>query len=198
MMPPLTLETFTDLPEPEAGSAHATWADEARLASFDAGYAAGWDDAAAAHANDRAAAEAKATEALQTLGFTYQEARVHVMTALEPLLAEVAAKLLPQIARIALPALVVETILPLAEKHASSPVTLRLHPDTRTAVESLCAASLGLPLSFVEDASLSPGDVRLTLDQAEARVDLDSAVAAIGAAMADYFTLETKVRDHAR
>lgn len=197
MMPPLTLETFSDLPEPEATQAEASVADEARLAGFDAGYAAGWDDAAAAHAQDRGLTEARTAEALQSLGFTYQEARSHVVMALAPLLTEIAEKLLPRMAQAALPALVVETILPLAEKLAEPPVTIRLHPDSRAAIEQLCVPAIGLPVVIVEDASLTPGDIRLTLDAAEARVDMDSAVDAIATAIADFLTLETKARSHA-
>lgn len=196
-MPPLTLETFSDRPEAEVTAAEATAADEARLAGFDAGYAAGWDDAAAAHAQDRGQAEARTAEALQALGFTYQEARSHVLMALAPLLTDIAEKLLPRMAQAALPALVVETILPLAEKLAEPPVTLRLHPESRAAIERLCVPALGLPVSIVEDTTLTPGDIRLTLDAAEARVDLDGAVETIATAIADYFTLETKAKSHA-
>lgn len=195
-MPPLTLETFTDDPPEAATEATATAADEARLAGFDAGYAAGWEDAATAHAEDKARTEAATTAALQTLGFTFQEARSHVLAALEPLLAEITAKLLPAIAQATLPALVVDTVLPLAEGLAEPPVTLRLHPDARAAVERLCVPALGLPVTLVEDPSLTPGDIRLTLDTAEARVNLDDTVAALTAAIADFFTLETKGQAH--
>lgn len=198
MMPPLSLETFTDLPEPEQGSAEATLADEARLSGFDAGYAAGWDDAAAAHSGERALAEARTADALQTLGFTYQEARSHVLAALEPLLADIAAKLLPRIAQASLPALVVETILPLAETLAEPPVTLRLHPDSREAIERLCVPALGLPVALVEDSTLTAGDIRLTLDATETRIDIDGAVNSIAAALADYFSLDAKAKIHAR
>lgn len=195
-MPPLTLETFSDEPPEALAEATASLAEEARLAGFDAGYAAGWDDAATAHAEDRARADAATTQALQTLGFTFQEARNHILTALEPLLAEVTAKLLPAIAQAALPALVVETVMPLAEGLAEPPVTLRLHPECRAAVERLCVPALGLPVTIVEDATLSPGNIRLTLDAAEARVNLDAAVAALSAAISDFFTLETKGHAH--
>lgn len=124
--------------------------------------------------------------------FTFQEARTHVLGALEPLLTDITAKILPRMAQAALPALLVETIQPLAERLSEHPVTLRLHPDSRDAVERLCVPSLGLPVTLVEDGSLTRGDIRLTLDTTEARVDLDGALAAISAAIGDFFTLETK------
>ncbi len=189
---PLTLETFTDDPPEALAEATSTAAEEARLAGFDAGYAAGWEDAASAHAEEKARAEAATMEGLQTLGFTFQEARTHVLAALEPLLAEMTAKLLPAIARAALPALVVETVMPLAEGLAEPPVTLRLHPDSRAAIERLCVPALGLPVNIVEDPALTPGDIRLTLDRSEARVNLDETVAALTAAISDFFTLESQ------
>lgn len=196
-MPPLTLETFSDQPEPPPTVAQATAADNARLAGFDAGYAAGWEDAAAAHAQDRSQIEARTSETLQTLGFTFQEARNHILSGLEPLFSEISAKLLPRMAHTALPALVSETLLPLAEQLAEPPVTLRLHPDSRAAIERFCIPTLGLPIKIVEDPDLSPGDVRLTLDTAEARVEIDGAVAAIATALADFFALEAQVKTHA-
>lgn len=143
-------------------------------------------------------AEARATESLQALGFTYQEARAHILGALQPLLMQMAARLLPRMAQAALPALVLETLMPMADDLSEPPVTLRLHPDIRPAIEALCVPALGLPVTLVEDATLSPGDIRLSLDQAEARIDIDTAVSAIAAALDDFFTLETQVQSHAR
>lgn len=55
--------------------------EEARLASYDSGYAAGWEDATAAQSGDQSRIRAELARNLQALSFTYQEARSHVLRA---------------------------------------------------------------------------------------------------------------------
>mgnify|MGYP003515970463 CR=1 FL=1 len=52
---------------------------ESRLEAYEQGYRAGWEDAAAAHAEDQRRIRVDLARSLQALGFTYQEARAHVL-----------------------------------------------------------------------------------------------------------------------
>lgn len=199
MMSPLRLEVF-ELPEgtaPGTGLSHdQTALEEAKLASYEQGYAAGWEDAAAAQSEDQSRLRADIARNLQTLGFTYQEARVHVLRAVEPLLTDMIARLLPAVARTALGPIVMETLLPMAESLAETPVTLVLNPVSRPAVEAFLASTCGLPLTVVEEPSLGEGQVYIRLGDIEARVDLDAAVTAIGEAVAGFYTLIEEDRKH--
>lgn len=166
--------------------------EETRLASYDSGYAAGWEDATAAQSGDQARIGADLARSLQALSFTYQEARSHVLRALEPLLEAMAGKLLPAIAREALGAIVLEQLMPLAADMAETPVTLVLNPLARPAVEPLIAAATGLPLRIEEEASLGEGQVYLRFGGAENLVDLDRAASEILAATRGFFDLSRK------
>lgn len=194
----LKLEVF-DTERPTRGATVVLEGDmleEERLASFDKGYSAGWEDANAAQADDQARIRADLARHLQSLGFTYHEARAHVLSALKPLLTQITARLLPEMAREALAPLVLETLMPLAEGLADQPVGLVLNPAARPAVEALIGQATGLPLDLREEPTLGEGQVYLRLGSAEARVDLDAAVAGIAAAVRAFFDLTEQERSH--
>ncbi len=166
--------------------------EEAKLASYDAGYSAGWEDAAAAQDGDQSRIKADLARNLQALTFTYQEARSHVLRALEPLFAEMIGKLLPSLARETLGGIVLDVLMPMADGLADAPVTIVLNPAARTAVEPLIESATGLPLIIEEESSLGEGQVYLRFAEAEALVDLDRAVADIAAALRGFFDLSRK------
>jgi hypothetical protein len=170
--------------------------EEARLAAYELGFTAGWDDATAAQADEQSRLRQELARNLQSLGFTYHEARVHVLRALEPLLADIVGRLLPALAREALAPVVLETLLPLAAEMAEAPITLVMGPGARPAIESLLEQATGLPLTLVEEPTLGDGQVYLRLGDTETRIDLDRATARIAAALRGFYDLSEKDRKH--
>jgi len=163
--------------------------EEAKLGSYDAGYSAGWEDAAAAHAGEQSQIKSDLARNLQSLGFTYQEARMHILRSIEPLLQEMVSRLLPELARETLAPVVLEVLMPMAEKMSDAPVTLVLNPAARAAVEALLEQATGIPLTLIEEPTLSEGQVYLRMGGAEISVDLDRATAEITAAVRGFFDL---------
>ncbi|MDZ7910219.1 MAG: hypothetical protein U5N10_19655 [Gemmobacter sp.] len=138
-MPGLRLEVF-ELTESGAAKAETVpVTEEARLQGYEQGYAAGWEDAVAAQSAEQARLHAELARNLQSLSFTFEEARVHVMAALGPFLQQLVTRLLPEIARAALAPVVHETLLPFAAQASESPVILRINPVARRHVEDLLA-----------------------------------------------------------
>lgn len=166
--------------------------EETKLASYDAGYTAGWEDAAAAHSTDQSKVKADLARNLQTLSFTYHEARNHILKSLRPLLMEISAKLMPEVARHTLAPMILETLLPIAESLVETPVELRLNPLARKSVETLLEGSTSLPLQISEERSLSEGQVYLKLGTQEAKVDLDRAIGEIAEAISAFFDAPQK------
>jgi flagellar biosynthesis/type III secretory pathway protein FliH len=197
-MPPLRLEVF----ETAAKSSSETVItdlgamEEERLAAYEQGYTAGWDDAAAAQTDEEARMSADLAHNLQSLGFTYHEARVHVLKAIAPLLTELTERLLPEMAKASLATMVLETLMPLAESMADAPVEIVLNPAARPAVEAVLEKATGFPLTVTEEPTLGEGQVYLRLGHAETRVDLDGAIAEIAAALKDFFEISTKDQTH--
>ncbi len=168
--------------------------EDEKLASYETGYKAGWDDASAAMTEDQTRIRAELARNLQTLSFTYHEARNHVLKAVEPLLLQIVGQLLPEIARETLAPFVLETLMPLAEGLGDAPVTLVINPAARASVEALLEQATGLPLAIEEEPTLGEGQVYIRLGTVETRVDLDKATAEIASAVRGFFDLPGKDR----
>lgn len=193
----LRLEVFESEAPASAGQSETVVLDtvaleDAKLASFESGYSAGWEDAAAAQADDQTRVSADLARSLQSLSFTYHEARSHVLKSVEPLLRQVVGQLLPAIAREALGAKVIEVLVPLAEELAGAPITLVLNPAARGAIEDQLARTSGLPLILQDEPTLGEGQVYLKLGDVEREVNLDRAVTEISAAVRGFFELPGK------
>jgi flagellar assembly protein FliH len=168
--------------------------EDEKLASYDTGYRAGWEDANAAQSDDQSRIGADLARNLQSLGFTYHEARSHILKAIEPLMVEIVGRLLPEIARETLAPFVLETLMPLAEGLGDAPVTLVLNPVARAPVEALLEQATGLPVRIEEEPTLGEGQVYIKLGAVETQVDLDKATADIAAAVRGFFDLPGKDR----
>ena len=168
--------------------------EDEKLASYDQGYSAGWEDALAAQADDQTRLHNDLARNLQTLGFTYHEARSHILKAVEPLMLQIVGRLLPEIARETLAPFVLETLMPLAEGLLDTPVVLVVNPVARRAVEAQLERAIGLPLVITEEPTLGEGQVYLKLGMVETQIDLDRATADIAAAVRGFFELPAKDR----
>jgi flagellar assembly protein FliH len=191
----LRLEVFESEPgraAPDTVVLDTSLLEEAKLASYETGYSAGWEDATAAQSGEQTRIHADLARNLQALSFTFQEARSHVLRGLEPLLEEIVGKLLPAIARETLGGIVLDALMPLADALADAPVTLVLNPAVRPAVEPLIAEATGLPLIIEEEASLGEGQVYLRFGACETLVDLDRATTEITTAVRGFFDLTCK------
>ncbi len=199
-MPMPRLEVFEPAGQPKKPSTIVTTEisaiEEAKLAAYESGYKAGWDDAAAAQTEDQARIGADLARNLQQLSFTYQEARSHILKALEPLLTEIVGRLLPETARETLAPLVLEQVMPMAEELADQPVVLVLNPAVRTPVERLIEQATGLPLTIEEEPTLGEGQVYVRLGGAEAKVDLTRVTAEIATAVRSFFSLAEETPPH--
>lgn len=193
-MAALRLEVFeSSEPVQEPVAPPAANADqESRLEAYEQGYRAGWEDAAAAHAEDQRRIRVDLARSLQALGFTYQEARSHVLKSLAPLMQDMVGKLLPEMAREALAPTVLETLMPLAEQLADEPVTLVVNAGDRKAIEDLLEQATGLPVTIVEEPTLGEGQAFLRLGLQEVHIDLARATAEIAAAVRGFFGFSEK------
>lgn len=168
--------------------------EDMRMQAYEQGYTAGWDDAAAAQSDDQTRIKADFALNLQSLGFTFQEARAHVLRAIEPLIHEIITHVLPQMGREGLASLALETLMPLADEMADAPLTLVLNPALRPAVEALLEQATGMPMTIIEEPTLGEGQAYIRLGDCETRIDLDRAIADIKRAARDFFDLSEQ--DH--
>lgn len=170
--------------------------EDAKIASFEQGYSAGWEDAAAAQQGDQSRIRADLARNLQSLAFTFQDARAHVLQAIRPLILEMASRLLPEVAREALAPTVLEALMPMADTLADAPLVLVLNPTVRDSVEGLVAQATGLPMVIEEEPSLGEGQVYIRFGTSETKVDLTQVTADITAAVRAYFNVTNKETPH--
>ncbi len=194
MMPALRLEVF-DTASAADGSfrplVEATAVEEAKVASFEQGYSAGWDDAVAAQQGDQGRIRADLARNLQSLSFTFQDARSHVLQAIKPLILEMINRLLPEVAREALGPTVLEAVMPMAADLADTPLTLVLNPAVRGQIEELIVQATGLPMVIEEEPTMPDGQVYIRFGTSEAKVDLGQVTTDISIAVRAFFNLNT-------
>jgi flagellar assembly protein FliH len=193
-MPALRLEVFDTAPAPDGSMrplVEATAVEEAKVASFEQGYSAGWDDAVAAQQDDQSRIRADLARNLQSLSFTFQDARTHVLQAIRPLILQMVDRLLPEVARETLAPTVLDAVMPLAESLADAPLTLVLNPAVRAQVEDLVSQATGLPMVIDEEPTMPEGQVYIRLGTSETKVDLAQVTTDIAIAVRAFFTLQS-------
>lgn len=193
----LALQSFEPVGEtPEQFSLSPVELEELRLTAFEKGYAAGWDDASAAQDKEHAKFLGEIAQSLQDMAFGFQEARQHLLAAMQPLLTGMTAKVLPAIVRQTLAPIVAEQLMPLAAEQAAAPITVTANPDALPDVREAIGTIAGLPLTFLPDPLLSGGQVQLRMGEAETRIDLDGVIALIGEAVATYLNTQHEDTPH--
>ncbi len=160
--------------------------EEARLAGYESGYAAGWEDAATAHQENGRQARTDLVASLRELSFTYHEARTHVLNGLAPLLRTMTDRILPELARETLGASVVAALMTEAEALSGSPVEVRVAPEDVDTIEPALAETPALPASIVADPALGAGQVRFRFDAEERLLDTGALVASMQRLVADF------------
>ncbi|PKQ13571.1 MAG: flagellar biosynthesis protein [Alphaproteobacteria bacterium HGW-Alphaproteobacteria-1] len=159
--------------------------EEERLAAFEKGYQAGWDDAVKAQSEDARHITADLAQSLQDLRFTYEEAYGAVMAALRPLLTEMADAVLPHLARESLAPRIAEMLHDHARAQGRLPIEIAAAPEDLPRLEHLTGDSLEIAL--VADDTLAEGQVYLRFGESEAEVDLPGVLAGITAAVSGFF-----------
>ena len=166
--------------------------EKIRLEGYEEGYQAGWDDANRAESEDQSRIGTEFARNLQDLGFTFHEARSHVMQALEPLLTGMVEKVLPRIVSETVGQTIVEELLPLASVAADTPIEVVVCPASRPALETLLTNSTSVPFVLKEEESLTDGQVFLRSGKTEKHLDLTGAVDRIGTAINGLYELNEK------
>ena len=161
--------------------------EDAHLAAFESGYQAGWDDASAAHAKNQNQTITDLSQNLQALSFTYHEAYTHVLAAIHPLLQQMVATVLPDLAQATLGIRIISEVGKMAASHANPDLELTVSSATRSQVEALLNEGLNMPVHLLDDDSLGSGEVFLKLGQEERKIDMTGLLASIDTAVNQFF-----------
>ena len=169
----LRLEDFGSGPEvPAPETTDGSRLEAERLAAFDQGYAAGWEDAHKAAAQEARDSDEAARSRLQDLGFTFHEARAHVMTALTPMLRAIVSHAVPQLIQRTLGQRLTEELEAMIEEAGEAEVEILVPVGDAAQVASAISEIRTLPVSIREDGALADGQIHLRLGRLEREIDL--------------------------
>lgn len=162
--------------------------EESRLAAFENGYKAGWDDASAAHAAEQAHISSDFSENLQALNFTYQEAYSQVIGMVEPLLTQMVESILPKAAQETLGTRIISEVMNIVRIQSPQRIELITSPASRIKLEKLGIESLPTLVNLKEDASLGDGQVSIRFGKEEHSIDLENLLGDMSVLISEYIT----------
>ena len=161
--------------------------EEERLASFEKGYQAGWDDAAKSQAEDQRSVTADLAQNLQDLTFTYEEAHAAVLQSLRPLLEQMIAAVLPGIGQETLVPRLAELLRERVQAHGRQAIEIVTATDDMTRMEILVEALPDMQITLRPDDTLARGQLYLRFGDTEEKIDLKSVLDAIEQAVSGFF-----------
>ncbi|WP_170582440.1 ABC transporter ATP-binding protein [Ruegeria arenilitoris] len=165
--------------------------EEERLAAFERGYGAGWEDALQAQTQGRAALAEDMRAAFSDMSFTYHEALTRMTLSLEPMFSALVQTVLPHALDRGLVARVIEQLSEMAKAQVAQPILLLVPPGVEGDVEALLPADITPLPKVVADPELLPGQARLQVGTARSEVDCAALLDAIAAAF-DAYVFEAK------
>lgn len=186
MMPQLlSLESF-DSQRVDDSAPTASYQD-----GYDEGYAAGLQ---AANAQAAALSE-DCLHALNTIDFTYAEARRQTLDALTPFLHALAHKVLPHCVENGFADQIAQILVDAAEQQASEAVTLHVHPSQNAAIAQV-AEKTAANVIIHADPDLGQHSAWIKHAGTEAHLDMDALLAAIAETLRAINYLEKREDAH--
>jgi hypothetical protein len=147
-------------------------AEKLRENAYEQGYAAGWQDALEHMRNEDELRNIAAQEALQAIGFSYNEAHQALVGSFLALIQAMLEKLLPEAAHLALPVFLSAELEALVAQNTRAEVQLICAPGARDRLAELVASCAQIKIELVEEPSFSESQLLLRLDSQEREIDL--------------------------
>ena len=154
--------------------------------AFDAGYKDGWSDAFDETRTEEGKARSAIASALQELGFTYFEARQHIMKSFQPLITSMVEAVLPSASSAALIPLVQQEMEALAQM-VEPPIHLLCAPSNEHELREMIASSTSLPIEVLVEQTLLPSQVQLHFADGFSSIDADATIGRIRTAIEEFF-----------
>lgn len=170
--------------------------EDIKLAAFEEGYQAGWDDAVKAQGSANSKLTEDFVQNLHDLSFTYQEAFSKVTLGMQPVLTAVVEKILPKIAEQSLGPQIMEQMASLMEAERSGLLEIAVAPDKRETIEALLADQDNVPFTVTEESALSPGQIYIRASGAEREINLDKVIEGVSSAIEAFFHTAKEETDH--
>lgn len=172
--------------------------ENVRLAAFDNGYRAGWDDATAALEAEQRTLAADLAQNLRSLTFAYEDASRHVVRSMVPLIREIVEKVLPASARETIGRHVENLIADRAAALVDAPLEIVVSPADEARVTACLPQDTGHSVTVRVEPSLAAGQADLRFGTEETALDLVRVAAEITRAIEGLIDTIERDAPHAR
>lgn len=161
--------------------------EDIRLASYEQGYQAGWDDAIVAQNEEKTRVTSLLARHLEDFSFTYQEALSQMTRSIEPVFRAMIEKVLPEAMSQAMGTRIIEQCTALAKDQVDQPVAIVVPRGARETLLPILKHDLHMELSIRESDALSPGQVQLRIGDQEREIDGDHLLAMLSDSVDAYY-----------
>ena len=170
----LNLEIFEVGPlDDQESLISAFQAEKMRETAYEQGYAAGWQDALENMRSEDELRSIAAQEALQAIGFSYNEAHQALSGSFLALAQTILQTVLPEAARLALPAFLATELDALLARHTRPDVQILCAPGVHDTLGAVVASCTQTKIELISEPSFSEAQLVLRLGSEERMVDLD-------------------------
>ena len=156
----------------EGGPDESAAGEEQRLAIFEQGYSAGWEDALAAQARNTQVASEEFANNLNDLSFTYQEAVQHVVAGLVPFFEALAETLVPDALDAGFVQRIARQLSEAVGVNGAAEVKVRCSPSRQPLLSSALPTLIDMPVSVVTDAAFQDDAVSIDFETSQRHFDL--------------------------
>jgi len=164
--------------------------EDQRLASFEQGYSAGWEDAFTAQEKDQTRITGELAESLGDLSFTYHEAMTQLLGSLEQVFHTLVELVLPETMARTFGQHIVDLMCDMARDQVSGPASLVVPEGVGASLSSILARDMPMPVAIHEEAGMDGGRAYLRLGTSEQEIDSTALLESIRDAV-DAFTFQT-------
>lgn len=170
--------------------------DPARLASYEEGFRAGWDEAEAAQKGNADRLVEEIHSNLRDLSFTYHEAHLRVHASVGATLEKVLAAALPVLVHDTIGERLKQLILDRVMSEGSQPVTISCSGEDGPVVESLLQEDFGFPVKQLINPGLSEGQVAVEIGDSEILHDAPALISDVQDLLAEFRMRGTERNEH--
>lgn len=168
------------------------------LEGYETGYKAGWDDALVAHKDSKTHLSTALTQNLEQIEFTLIEAQSALLSAMRPILDEIATTLLPGLSNTALRNLVSDEIETLLKQHLPKDISIVVSEQDEATVASLLNSTRALSeISLIAKNTLSDGQAFVSCAGGERKIDVGQAISDIQTTLEAFLQQPELERAHA-
>ena len=145
--------------------------EDYRLASFEQGYTAGWDDSLKTQTEEKHRITDALAKNLEDLNFTYEEAYTQMVQSVVPVFDAMVDQVLPQVMRDAIGHKVAEHVRAMVSDQDQHPVRLCVSEGYGPLLRPAVTTATSMPVTVYEDSSLSEGQAFLRIGDKEVELD---------------------------